>query len=90
MVLLAFGSVKAHLFSYPGHPWDLAHSPPPRVGVEMKALSPLLSLFAKWACAQYRFTARHVNSLSYPGSKKQNRSLHTSAQDVQITRMATI
>jgi hypothetical protein len=29
-------------------------------------------------------------SMSYPGSKKQNRSLHTCAQDVQITRMATI
>jgi hypothetical protein len=28
--------------------------------------------------------------LSYPDSKKQNRSLHTCAQDVQITRMATI
>jgi hypothetical protein len=28
--------------------------------------------------------------VSYPGSKKQNRSLHTCAQDVQITCMSTI
>jgi hypothetical protein len=28
--------------------------------------------------------------MSYSGSKKQNRSLHTCAQDVQITHMSTI
>jgi hypothetical protein len=28
--------------------------------------------------------------LLYPGSKKQNRSLHTCAQDVQITHMSAI
>jgi hypothetical protein len=38
-----------------------------------------------------RFLLHHCLPLvSYPGSKKQNRSLHTCAQDVQITRMATI
>jgi hypothetical protein len=33
---------------------------------------------------------RFIAQVSYPGSKKQNRSLHTCAQDVQITRTITI
>jgi hypothetical protein len=31
-----------------------------------------------------------TEDVSNPGSKKQNQSLHMCAQDVQITRMATI
>jgi hypothetical protein len=67
-VLTAFGLVEAHLFSYPDYSWALACSLPPRVGVEMKALLPLLLLFAKRAHARYRFTAGHGNT---PCSRKE-------------------
>jgi hypothetical protein len=36
------------------------------------------------------FYHRFVRDLSYPVPRKKERSLHTCAQDVQITRMATI
>jgi hypothetical protein len=48
------------------------------------------------ALSDFDFSSEGSSSLeedvkvSYPGSKKQNRSLHTGAQDVQITRMTTI
>jgi hypothetical protein len=39
---------------------------------------------------EYKVIVEIISGLSYPIPRKRERSLHTCAQDVQITRMATI
>jgi hypothetical protein len=58
-------------------------------------LSPLLSTFLAqpphpWDKVEEQWPHGSADRLSYPVPRNRERSLHTCAQDVQITRMATI
>jgi hypothetical protein len=48
----------------------------------------ILSISSTVRIIHFRFIENHTSTqhVSHPGSRKQNRSLHTCAQDVQITR----